>query len=224
MGTGSGSTVGTSRFKSGILVESQGDRVLLDFGSGVNMRLEDMNEFPQAVFISHLHVDHFSGIFDHLVQRNIQGVPDLRVYSPPGFQEILLSYRRAGNQISAVVKEDRLPRGVEGSLEVYSVRACHKIPGVSFVITDGIKRVLYSGDTSEPCEDVLMESKRVDLVIHEASCLDDCKQWGHTSLKEVLGTFRKPVVTHVPAQLSKKFEELIGDRGVLAKDGMVWNV
>jgi ribonuclease BN (tRNA processing enzyme) len=224
LGTGAGSTVGSSRFKSGVLVESGEDKVLFDFGSGVSMRLEDMNKIPRAVFITHLHVDHFSGIFDHLVQRAIQGLPVIRVYSPPGFLEVLSSYKRAGNQISAEVREDGLPQGGEGELEVYSVGACHKIYAVSYIITDGRKRILYSGDTSEPCEDVLRESRKVDLVIHEASCLENCKQWGHTSLKEVLEMFNKPVITHIPAQLSKKFEELTGDRGILAKDGLVIDV
>ncbi|MEM1859651.1 MAG: MBL fold metallo-hydrolase, partial [Metallosphaera sp.] len=219
LGTGAGSTAGSRRFKAGILVEGKEGKIVLDFGSGINMRLEDMRVVPDAVFITHLHIDHFSGIFDHLVRRQIDRVPELKVFSPPGFSEVLRVYQKTNN-ISAQVMEDHLPSGKIGDLEVYSLEACHKIYAVSYIITDGKRRVLYSGDTLEPCDTVLREISGVDLVIHEASCLENCKEWGHTSVKEAINLFRNPVLTHVPAQLEGEVENSVKGKALLAKDGL----
>ncbi len=169
LGTGAGSTSGSRRFKSGILVEGKEGKLLLDFGSGVNMRVEDLNVYPDSAFFTHLHIDHFAGVFDHLVRRKIDGIGDLIIHSPPGFSDILLQFQR-NNEISANLEESRRPEGKVGDLEVYSVEACHKIYAVSYVVTDGKRRILYTGDTSEPCEEVDKEAINVDLVIHEASC------------------------------------------------------
>lgn len=204
-------------------MEGDEGKVLLDFGSGINMRLEDMQLVPDAVFITHLHIDHFSGIFDHLVRRQIDRVPELKVFSPPGFSEVLKVYQRTNN-ISAEVRENPLPTGRIGDLEIYSVEACHKIYAVSYIITDGKRRVLYSGDTLQPCEPVLREVSGVDLVIHEASCLENCREWGHTSVKEAITTFRNPVLTHVPAQIESEVESIIRGKATLAKDGLTLNV
>ncbi|MEL9970470.1 MAG: MBL fold metallo-hydrolase [Metallosphaera sp.] len=221
LGTGAGSTIGSRRFKSGILIEGKEAKIVLDFGSGVHMRLEDLNVYPDAIFITHLHVDHFSGIFDHLVRRKIDSSPVVSIYSPHGLADIINSYKRT-NEIDAKVKEDKLPGASVGDLEIYSVESCHKIYAVSYVITDGNKRILYSGDTAEPCDQIMKELNGIDMIIHEASCIDDCKVWGHTSVKEAVKLFRSPVLTHIPSQIEHEIQRL--SNGLIAKDGMTINV
>jgi len=71
----------------------------------------------------------------------------------------------AGNNVSAEVEEAELPKAKVGDLEVYSVKACHSIYAVAYVVTDGRRRVLYSGDTTEPCETILEEARDADLVV-----------------------------------------------------------
>ncbi|QKQ99960.1 MBL fold metallo-hydrolase [Metallosphaera tengchongensis] len=219
LGTGSGSTKGSARFKSGILIESKGAKVVLDFGSGIHMRLEDLGVIPDAVFVTHLHIDHFSGIFDHLVRRKIDNISPLRVFTLKEFGRILEAVKNS-NDIDAIVHESRFPNATIEDLEIYSIEACHKIPAVSYVVTDGRKSVIYTGDTAEPCEPILNEIPRADLVIHEASCLDDCKAWGHTSIKEALRYVEKPVLTHIPSQIEKGVQNLVGDKAIIARDGM----
>jgi len=226
LGTGAGSTLGSKRFKSGVLVSSGTTKIVLDMGSGANYRLEDLNALDvQALFVTHLHVDHFSGLLDHLVVRKLKGLPTLKVYSPPGLRSVLEAVKSAGNNVSAEVEEAELPKAKVGDLEVYSVKACHSIYAVAYVVTDGRRKVLYSGDTTEPCETILEEARDADLVVHEASCVTGCDSWGHTGVRELLDLIprEKLVITHIPSWLEAEIiEASVGAR--VAHDGMRLNV
>ena len=222
VGTGAGATRGSSRVKSSVLIESGSTRVLLDMGTGANMRLEDLDLLDfQALFITHLHVDHFNGLFDHLVQRKILRLGQLRVYSPPGLRDVLDAYRRAGNNIDAEVVEAPEFRVRVGDLEIRSVKACHSIYALSYVVIDGRRKVIYTGDTSEPCEGIIKEAADADLIIHEASCVKGCEAYGHTPLSALKSLFPEDrlVITHIP---SWQEEEIRAEAGKLqvAQDGM----
>ncbi len=224
LGTGSGSTVGSRRAKSSIMVSDK-DNIILDMGNGANSKLEDLG-FPEvnAIFFTHLHIDHINGIFDYLVQRKIRKMPDVKIYSPPGFSGLFEAYRKLGNNISAEIHEDNLPKAKIDNLEVYSVKACHAIYAVSYVITDGKRKIIYSGDTSEPCEGIIEESKDADLIIHEATCIGGCEIYGHTPLPKLKEIFKgkKVIITHIPSQIEDKYSNL--GEFIMAFDGLVWNV
>jgi ribonuclease BN (tRNA processing enzyme) len=226
LGTGAGSTWGSKRFKAGIYVKSEGSSVILDMGSGVNYRIEDLKltDF-KAVFITHLHIDHINGIPDHLVQRTINQMPTIDIYSPPGFSELFKTYTYLGNGISANIHEDKLPNARIGELEVYSVEGCHKIYDVAYIVTDGEKSILYTGDTLEPCESITRVIKEVDLVIHEASCIEDCSKYGHTSVKQIINLFprEKVILTHIPSQIEDKVREIAKGYNI-AYDGLIIDV
>ncbi|EWG07440.1 MAG: hypothetical protein ASUL_05591 [Candidatus Aramenus sulfurataquae] len=227
LGTGSGASFGSRRMKSSILVESKGTKVLFDLGTGANFKLEDIGKFDvDAIFVTHLHIDHVNGVFEHLVQRQVNGLPKVKVFSPPGFSRLLRDFKELGNDVDAEVVESPLPRSTIGDLQIYSVRACHKIYAVSYVIKGEGKKVLYSGDTSEPCKEILDEAKDADLIIHEASCLSGCEKFGHTAIPTAISLFssERLVLTHIPAQKEKEIVEIVKDRVKLANDGMVIDV
>ncbi|AWR97502.1 MBL fold metallo-hydrolase [Acidianus sulfidivorans JP7] len=227
LGTGSGSTIGTKRAKSSIMISSSKTRIILDMGNGSNSRIEDLG-FPDvdAVFFTHLHIDHFNGIFDYLVQREIKKMKPIKIFSPKGFQRIFDKYREVGNEIEAEITEDDLPKAKIGDLEVYSVHACHKIYAVSYVISDGRNKIIYSGDTKEPCEDIIRESKDANLIIHEATCVEGCEIYGHTTVTQVYDLFGKDkhvIITHIPAQIEDKIASKSKNM-IIAYDGMRINV
>jgi ribonuclease BN (tRNA processing enzyme) len=227
LGTGAGSTLGSKRFKSSIYIENDDTKFLIDFGSGTHLRIEDMSLFSlNTVFITHLHIDHVNGIFDHLVQRKLIRLPKITVYSPPGFSELLMSYVKVGNNIEANVIENWLPKAKIGDLEVYSIEACHSIYAVSYIITDGRKKIIYSGDTLEPCDDILEEAKDADIIIHECSCIDACSKWGHTSIKDIIRYFngKNVILTHIPSQIESEILEISKTRFKVAEDKLVINV
>jgi len=227
LGTGAGSTRGSKRFKAGIYVNSGSSSIVLDLGTGANMRLEDFGLFDiNAILITHLHLDHFNGVFDHLLQRKLSSLPVVRIYTVKGFSEILERYIRAGNKLEAVIFESDLPKLKLDDLYIYSVPACHSVYGVAYVVQDKDKKVVYSGDTAEPCEEILRESKDANLIIHECSCLEDCKAWGHTSLKDLTQLFpdKRVIITHVPAQIEGEIIEGAKNKFLIANDGLVINV
>ena len=226
LGTGAGATFGSKRMKAGIYVKGEKNSVVLDMGTGANFKLEDIGLLDfSTLFITHLHIDHFNGIFDHLVQRKLKGLQTLRIYSPKGLTEVLNTYIKSGNNIYAEVLESDLPSAEVGELQVYSVKGCHSIYDVAYVISDGKKKILYTGDTAEPCEDILKESEKVDLVIHESSCIDDCSKWGHTSLKQLMELFprEKLILTHIPAQIEDEIRKLAKGYNI-AFDGFIMDV
>ncbi len=222
LGTGSGSTLGSNRMKSSILIEDTENKILLDLGTGANFRLEDLGKLNiDAIFISHLHIDHINGIFDYLVQRKIHGLKPVKIYSPPGFRKILNQFKTEGNEIDAEVIESELPTAKIGNIEVSSVKACHKIYAVAYIINSKSK-IIYSGDTAEPCNEILRESKDADLIIHEATCVAGCEIYGHTSVKDVLSIFpnNKLILTHIPSQKEKDIFQEVNNRAKIAYDGM----
>ncbi|MBB5253892.1 MBL fold metallo-hydrolase [Sulfurisphaera ohwakuensis] len=227
IGTGAGATYGSKRVKSSIYIKSnEGTSVLLDLGTGANFKIEDLNLLDfEAIFITHLHIDHINGLFDHLVQRKILRMKEIQVYSPPGILKVLDSYVKSGNNISANTIENELPKAKISDLEIYSVEACHSIYAVSYIITDGEKKIIYTGDTLEPCETVLDEAKDADLIIHEGSCIDDCRQYGHTSVKQLIEMYdrNKLIITHIPAQIENQVKE-IAKGYIIAHDGMMVDV
>ena len=188
------------------------------------MRLEDMNLVSsfQALFITHTHLDHFNGLPDHLVYRKITSMPKLRVLSPRGLGGVLSAMKTVGNDIEAELEESNLPKLSLDRMQVWSVEGCHSIYSVAYVVDNGNRRVLYSGDTAEPCEPILRVAKEVDVVVHEASCLEDCSRWGHTSASQALRHFaeKRLVLTHVPSQLASQIEQYVGGKAIIARDGL----
>ncbi|BCU67577.1 MBL fold metallo-hydrolase [Sulfolobales archaeon HS-7] len=219
LGTGSGASVGSRRFKSGVLIDNT---ILLDCGTGVNFRLDDLSLSTkvEVVMVSHLHIDHINGIPEVLVQRAVNKAPPLKIRSPPGFTSYFRSLKGIGNVINAEIIEDYLPTFKNDQLAIWSVKADHAIYGVAYVIDSYDKRIIYSGDTAEPVDEILEVAKDADLIIHESSCIDDCKQFGHTSIKEVLTLFsgKKVILTHIPAQLDHVMRTYVRENIILAED------
>lgn len=204
LGTGSGSTLTSRRFKAGILIETRESSVLLDLGTGVNYRLDE-TRYPEAIFITHLHADHFLGLPDHLVARSMRGVSPPKVYSPYGILRVLENiYSLGTGEVFPLPVREGIVSTVVGDIEVYSVEACHVVDAYGYVVRDRRHTVLYSGDTSEPCEGIMREARGADLVIHEVSCLKGCEQrYGHTSVETIKSLpvpASKVVATHIPTQ------------------------
>ncbi|MCO8246018.1 MBL fold metallo-hydrolase [Haladaptatus sp. AB643] len=91
LGTGSAMPTG-SRFQSGIVVEEDGRRVLVDCGSGVLHRLQQSGvgyENVSTVLLTHHHVDHVSDLMPLLKARWLAGEEHLEVVGPTGTKRLL---------------------------------------------------------------------------------------------------------------------------------------
>jgi ribonuclease BN (tRNA processing enzyme) len=207
---------------SGYLLESGGDRLLLDCGPGVLPRLREAEEWPRinAIAITHFHLDHWGDLVPWVwgsMYRATNGKEPLRptlwVYeggrerleqlgSRLGFPDMferqfeLAEYR--GEEPFEAAGFDVLPvRLPHYTLETYGFR----------VSRDGVT-LAYSGD-SGPSERLADLARDADLFVCEATLLTgdaDGLPRGHLSLDEALEAYRaanarRLLVTHRPAEL-----------------------
>lgn len=91
---GSGSAVPTlERAVSAQYINFNERRILIDCGEGTQLQLRKYKakfQRIQLILISHLHGDHFQGIFGLLASMNLLGrVQPLRIFAPPELEEIV---------------------------------------------------------------------------------------------------------------------------------------
>lgn len=174
-----GSFPGPESACSAYLVEADGFRLLLDFGSGSLSALQRYAGLKSvdAIVLTHLHCDHMADAAVYVVVRRYapEGpMTPLPVYAPAGAPERLsAAYSHDEGPLDDVytfygLQPGSFPIGpftvtvdrVNHPVETYGVRLEH----------DG--RVLaYSGD-SAPCDALLRLAQSADLFLCEASYLD----------------------------------------------------
>jgi ribonuclease BN (tRNA processing enzyme) len=138
---------------SGYLVEDGDTRVLLDCGNGVISRLQQICPFDQltAVVLSHLHSDHMSDMMvlryalDIMVSRGMREDKPLRVYTPenPKKEFDRIPYK-------SVYDVNPIHEGMQiqiGSLLFHFREMTHPIQSFGMDISNGEKRIVYTGDT-----------------------------------------------------------------------------
>jgi ribonuclease Z len=182
LGTGAGNYRGGHRHLCSALI----DGVLLDCGAGTTGRLHDTHLFDtvDVVLISHLHSDHFAGLFDFLMHTLITGRKrPLTILSPPGLSPILL----AMNNVSAMVKDPatlydlRLieavrPEATVGPWKIRSFPMDHTVYDLGYLLTKDGASVFYTGDTRQPS---MRDGFRADFVIHESTYADRHAEFAH---------------------------------------------
>jgi len=175
LGSG-GSSVSEKRVCPSILID---DSTIFDLGPGSlknlrNTRL-DLNRLSK-VFISHTHADHISDLVPFLWTIQIDGrQKPLTVYGPPGFKETcrkLLQLTHTGdNFFKFPLTITELDPG-EATESVRTCRTIHTVPTMALRIELDGKSFCYSADTIY-CPAVVELARNTDLLIHEATFLDD---------------------------------------------------
>ncbi|XP_054367021.1 zinc phosphodiesterase ELAC protein 2 isoform X3 [Mirounga angustirostris] len=155
-----------------------------------------------AVFVSHLHADHHTGLLNILLQRERalaslgKPCPPLLVVAPTQLKAWLHMYHNQCQQLLqhvSLIPAKCLQKGAEvsspaverliGSLlgacdleefQTCLVRHCKHAFGCALVHTSGWK-VVYSGDTM-PCEALVQMGKDATLLIHEATLEDGLEE------------------------------------------------
>ncbi len=141
---GSGSaTPKVNRNPAGVLVNSNNSYFLVDCGEGTQLQLRRYKQSLQRIhqiFISHLHADHFLGLFGLLSTQSLLGREKaLDVFAPKGLQEIIevqmkitktywgfpLNFHDIDCKKEAVLWQDE-------EMEVHSIPLNHKIDCVGF--------------------------------------------------------------------------------------------
>jgi ribonuclease BN (tRNA processing enzyme) len=174
-----GSFPGPESACSAYLVEAQGFRLLIDFGSGslsALQRYSDMDTID-AIMLTHLHCDHMLDACTYIVVRRYAPdgpKPAVPVYAPLGAAErISAAYSAENEPIDDVYTFYGLQPGTFpiGPFTVTVDRVNHPIETYGVRVEQGGRVLAYSSDTA-PCEALLRLAAGADLFLCEASYLD----------------------------------------------------
>nr|KAF6415581.1 elaC ribonuclease Z 2 [Molossus molossus] len=225
LGTGSAIPMKIRNVSATLVNISSDKSLLLDCGEGTFGQLcrhfgDDVDRVLgtlAAVFVSHLHADHHTGLLNILLQRERAlaslGKPfhPLLVVAPTQLKAWLQQYHNQCQQLLhhvSVIPAKCLQKGAEVSsptveklissllricdLEEFQtclVRHCKHAFGCALVHTSGWK-LIYSGDTM-PCEALVQMGRDATLLIHEATLEDGLEEEAvektHSTTSQAIG-------------------------------------
>ncbi len=235
LGAGDAFSAG-GRHQAGCLVTGDGASILLDCGATTlaSLKREGVSAGSiDAIFISHLHGDHFSGL-PFLFLEDTYAEPrrrPLRIAGPPGTADRVrelygATYRDAGSRpLPFEADFVELQPGVQvrtGSAFVDPFRVPHQQAELSLgfeVILNG-RRIVYTGDTAWT-EDLISRSEGTDLFICECSFFETKADFHLDYLKIAENRHRfgtkRLVLTHLGAEVLARHDQIEIE---LAHDGL----
>ena len=174
-----GSFPGPESACSAYLVEADGFRLLIDFGSGSLSALQRYAgiDAVDAILLTHLHCDHMLDACTYVVVRRYAPggpMPPLPVYAPMGAAErISAAYSSENEPVDDVYTFYGLQPGTFpiGPFTVTADRVNHPIETYGVRVEHDGAVLAYSSDTA-PCEPLLRLAQGADLFLCEASYLD----------------------------------------------------
>jgi len=160
---------------SGYLLQGGGANVLVDIGGGTLGPLQQLMDLSDlhAVWISHLHADHFADMpllyyaFAY-AEKPMRKIP---VLAPPGWAKRVEDFVRSAvdHHMSSVFQVVELKdRGIAeiGDLRIQARVVEHGVPAFGLVARFGDRRLSYTGD-SGPCENLVTLAKGSRILVAE---------------------------------------------------------
>jgi ribonuclease BN (tRNA processing enzyme) len=174
-----GSFPGPESACSAYLVEADGFRLLVDFGTGSLSTLQRYAGLYaiDAILLTHLHCDHMLDAVGYVVVRRYAPdgpYPPLPVYAPGGAPDrISTAYSQDEGPVDDVYTFYGLQPGTFpiGPFTVTVDRVNHPVETYGVRLEHGGRALCYSSDTA-PCEALLRLAHGVDVFLCEASYLD----------------------------------------------------
>lgn len=214
------------RKRSSILLTTNNSRVLIDCGPDFhsqlienNLRLQDLS----GIVISHLHWDHSAGLFDLSSGKNL----NISVLVHPENKKIL----KSNNTFNFIFKKHWAKFSPISGVNIKLIKITHDpdFPTFAVKITHNNKQILIATDIFKMDKNILREIKCSDLIIFDATFLNESKHW-HMSIKESAPIFqrlnKKVIFTHINHSENTtkviKFLKKFGFK--LAFDGMCINI
>jgi ribonuclease BN (tRNA processing enzyme) len=225
------------RNQSGYLIDASDRLFLLDCGPSALFAMKRAGFDPvrlDAVFVSHLHGDHFGGLpfffidtlYEHRRER------PLHVAGPPGIEErarglfqLMYGDPKEPRELPAtefhVLEPDRAS-AIDG-IQIFPFRVPHQTREISLglKVTYQDKAILFSGDSAWT-DQFVAHSRGADLFLCEC-CFYDREAANHMSyrkLEENLGRLKckRILLTHLSEEMLARRNEV---KLPMAEDGMV---
>ncbi len=188
-------TVGSALTKeltySSILID---DSLLLDCGEGTTQKLISLNciNSIENICLTHLHNDHFLGIFSMLWYYWIisQRKNALKIIGPPNTDSTITSILKLINTPDDAIKFDlkfEILRNTDKiqifkllNYNIKSIRVVHTPIAFAYRIENinSKKSICYVGDSSS-CENIINLAKKCDVLICESTFPDEYKKFAH---------------------------------------------
>ncbi len=216
----SGSTITANRTTTSILID---DDLLIDVGEGATQKLLKIGAFKsiRTILISHLHVDHFIGIFTFLWKKWLSGNSNtITIYGPPKIQatieKIFELTSTPVEHFPYKIHYKPLDPGesIEKVGEISATRVKHPVYTLAYRI-DRDKSICFSSDT-EPLDKMVTFSKGCDLLIHDCSMpnsmAEKAHSWTHSTPKDAAeiatkAGVKKLVVFHILSELEDQMAQ-----------------
>ncbi|MCW2638721.1 MAG: fold metallo-hydrolase [Dactylosporangium sp.] len=175
-----GSFPGPESACSAYLLDADGFRLLIDFGTG---SLSALQRFAglytiDALLLSHLHADHIFDACSYVVARRYAPagpLPRIPVYAPPGAPERLATAYGGPDEgpIDDVYSFYTLQPGSFpiGPFQITVDRVNHPVETYGVRVEHGGRALAYSADTA-PCEALVRLAHGADTFLCEASYVD----------------------------------------------------
>ena len=207
LGTGVG-IPHSGRSQSSLMMEGQGT-LLFDCGAGSLLRLSQAGAMvPQldAVFLTHLHLDHSSDLLPLANAKYLMGEGEIRIFGPEGTELFLQRSLAAYPYLNRMAMEiQELAPGDGVDLKGFSIScagAIHSVTALGYRIESQENTIAYSGDT-EPSGEIAEMASGADLLIHECSFPEPYQVTNHTTpvrLAETIQDVGRIVLTHLYPQ------------------------
>jgi ribonuclease BN (tRNA processing enzyme) len=243
LGSGTG-VPSLKRNAPGYYLEAEGWQALVECGSGTLLQLERAGKSYKdidAVFISHMHPDHFADLMPliHALSYTpkFKRGKDLLIVAPAGF---ISYYEKAVASILGAPKDFSVQlTGTDykldiGPFTVFAEKTVHSPDSVAYRFEQGGKSVVFTGDADY--DQVLIAlSTKADLLIADCSFPDSQKAKGHLTSKECgliakKAGVKKLLLSHLyPADIPdidrvKEARDVFNGKVLLAEDLMEMEV
>lgn len=222
---------------SAYLLEKEGYRLMLDFGSGTLAKLQEYLNVTDidSVLVSHYHSDHVAdiGVLQHAIYVENLLANTEKTITIYGHTENKYEFAKFDHDYTRGVPYDPKEVLKIGPFFIRFLKTRHSVPCYGMRITDGNSTIVYTADSAYQ-EEWIKFSRDADLLLADTNFYadQDGSAAGHMTSEEVASiaahaNVKELILTHLPhygnhEQLMTEAKKVYSGKVFLAKEGFTW--